>query len=113
MENSLGTGPYSIIQTGGKQYQAAPGRTLAIEKLNANPGDTVTFEQVLVRKTVSTDGKEDIQIGQPFVQAAVKAVVLKHDRGPKIIVFHFKRRKKYKRKMGHRQSYTVVRIESI
>ncbi len=99
---------YAIIETGGKQYQALEGKTLGIEKLDMNEGDSVTFEKVLLRK----DGN-DVHIGQPFLTMPVKAKVLKHIRGPKLTVFKFKRRKKYMRKKGHRQPITVVRIESI
>ncbi len=99
---------YAIIQTGGKQYQALEGKTLGIEKLDIEEGGSVIFDQVLLRK----DG-DVIEVGQPFLDTPVKAKVLKHIRGPKLIVFKFKRRKKYMRKKGHRQPITVVRIESI
>ena len=104
---------YSIFQTGGKQYQAIVGKTVAIEKLDNPVGDQVTFNEVLIRKTVDEVGKPTIQVGTPFVEAPVKASVLRHDRAAKIIVFKFKRRKKHKRKQGHRQPFTVVRIEAI
>ena len=100
---------YSIFQTGGKQYQAIEGKTVAIEKLDANVGDTVTFNDVLLRKTA----ENDIVIGTPFVKDPVKAIVLKHDKDKKLIVFKFKRRKMSRVKRGHRQPFTVVRIESI
>lgn len=104
---------YAIIQTGGKQYQAVAGKTIAIEKLNIEAGENVTFNEVLLRKTMGADSKEVIEVGQPFVKTPVTATIVKHIRGPKIIVFHFKRRKKYKRKTGHRQPYTIVRITAI
>ncbi len=104
---------YAIIQTGGKQYQAIPGKTIAIEKLSVEPGKDVTFDQVLLRKTVGDNGKEVIEVGQPYLKKPVTATVIKHSRAPKIVVFHFKRRKKYKRKTGHRQPFTVVRIGTI
>ncbi len=100
---------YAIFQTGGKQYQALEGKTVAIEKLNADAGSTVVFDEVLLRKT----GEGKIEIGQPFVKTPVKAVIVKHDKGPKVIAFKFKRRKKYRRKIGHRQPMTIVRIQSI
>lgn len=100
---------YAIFQTGGKQYQALEGKTIAIEKLNAEAGDSVTFDQVLLRK----DGSNQVQVGKPFLNTPITATIVKHLRGPKLIVFKFKRRKKYMRKKGHRQPITVVRIESI
>lgn len=100
---------YAIFQQGTKQYQAIEGKTVAIEKLAAQPGDQVLFDEVLLRKT-----KEGaVEIGQPFLDTPLKAVVVKHDRGPKVIAFTFKRRKKVRVKKGHRQEFTVVRIESI
>lgn len=113
MERETAPESYAIFKTGGKQYQAVPGRTVAIEKLSAQPGERVSFGEVLVRKTFNSAGQEVIEIGQPFLKSAVTASVIKHDRAPKIVVFRFKRRKKYKRKAGHRQPYTVVRIEAI
>jgi large subunit ribosomal protein L21 len=101
---------YAIFKTGGKQYQAIPGKTIAIEKLEGKAGDAVNFPEVLFRKT----GEETFEFGQPFVEgASIKASIVKQDRGPKIIIFKFKRRKKYRVKKGHRQPITVVRIESV
>lgn len=100
---------YAIFQTGGKQYQAIEGKTIAIEKLEGNQGDSVEFEEVLLRKT----GHNDIQIGQPYLQTPIKASIVKQMRGPKLVVFKFKRRKKSRVKKGHRQSLTVIRIEAI
>lgn len=101
---------YAIFKTGGKQYQAITGKTIAVEKLEGKAGDAVDFSEVLFRKT----GEEKFEFGQPFVEgASIKASIVKQDRGPKIIVFKFKRRKKYRVKKGHRQPLTVVRIESV
>lgn len=100
---------YAIFQTGGKQYQALEGKTIAIEKLNVEPGQEVIFDQVLLRKL----NDDDLEIGQPFLKAPIKATLVKHMRGPKLIVFKFKRRKKARRKQGHRQDLSVVRIISI
>ncbi len=101
---------YAIIQTGGKQYQAIEGKTLGIEKLDGEDGSKVEFKEVLLRK-LSAD---KLEIGQPFVKgAAVKGVILKQDKGPKVLSFRFKRRKKVMVKKGHRQPITVVRVESI
>lgn len=100
---------YSIFQTGGKQYQAILGKTVAIEKLDAVVGSEVVFGEVLLRKL----GEDKVEIGQPFLDVPVKASVVKHDRAPKVVVFKFKRRKKYRVKKGHRQPMTIVRIEAI
>jgi len=101
---------YAIFQTGGKQYQAIPGKTIAIEKLDSNVGDIVEFSTVLFRK----NGPDSFEIGEPYVgEAKLKASIVKQIRGPKIVVFKFKRRKKYRVKKGHRQPLTVIRIESI
>lgn len=100
---------YSIFQTGGKQYQAVENKTVAIEKLEAQEGETVTFSDVLLRKT----GENEIEIGKPYVSSPVKAIVIKHAKGPKVIAFKFKRRKKYMRKQGHRQWSTIIRIQEI
>lgn len=100
---------YAIFQTGGKQYQAIEGKTVAIEKLDVAVGAAVTFDEVLLRK----ESPEKVEIGQPFVTKAIKASIVKHMRGPKVIAFKFKRRKSYKRKVGHRQAITIVRIEAI
>lgn len=100
---------YAIIQTGGKQYQAIEGKTIAIEKLPFEAGQEVIFDEVLLRRT----NQETVVVGQPYLDIPVKAVVVKHTRGPKLIAFKVKRRKKSRRKIGHRQDLTIVRIESI
>lgn len=100
---------YAIFQTGGKQYQAIEGKTIAIEKLDAQVGAEVVFDEVLLRK----ESPEKVEIGQPFVETPIKASIVKHTRGPKLIAFKFKRRKKSRRKIGHRQAQTIVRIEKI
>lgn len=101
---------YSIIQTGGKQYQAIEGKTIAIEKLDLPVGSDVTFNEVLFRKK----GDNAFEFGKPYIaNAPVKAVILKHMQGPKVIAFKFGRRKKIRTKKGHRQPLTIVRIASI
>jgi large subunit ribosomal protein L21 len=100
---------YAIFQTGGKQYQALEGKTIAIEKLDAAAGSTVTFNEVLLKKS----SPESIEIGQPYVKSPITAIIVKHTKGPKLLVFKFKRRKKHRRKQGHRQPLTVVRIQAI
>lgn len=102
-------GRYAIFQNGGKQYQAIEGKTVALEKIEGNAGDVVEFKDVLLRKL----NDDTIQIGQPFLSGSIKASIVKQMKGPKLIVFKFKRRKKSRVKNGHRQLHTVVRIESI
>jgi len=101
---------YAIFQTGGKQYQAIPGKTIAVEKLEGSAGDIIEFSEVLFRKT--DEGKFDF--GKPYIKdASLKASIVKQTKGPKLIVFRHKRRKKQRTKKGHRQPITVIRIESI
>lgn len=100
---------YAIFETGGKQYQAVLGKTLAIEKIEAQDGETVTFDKVLFVKR----GEGQYEFGRPFVEGAlIKASLVKQTKGPKLVIFKFKRRKKYRLKKGHRQPLTVVRFES-
>ncbi|MBI4751198.1 MAG: 50S ribosomal protein L21 [Acidobacteria bacterium] len=100
---------YAVVLTGGKQFRVQAGEVVRFPSLAANVGESVEFDQVLVLSNGS-----EIKIGQPTVNgAAVKGVVVEQGRGPKVIVFKFKRRKQYKRKQGHRQGFTAVRIESI
>ena len=99
---------YAIIETGGKQLKVEEGQEIYIEKLDANEGDTVTFDKVLFI------GRETVKIGNPTVEGAtVTAKVQKHGRQKKIIVFKYKAKKNYRRKQGHRQPYTKVVIEKI
>ena len=100
---------YAIFQTGGKQYQAIEGKTVAIEKIEGEPGAMIEFKEVLLRKL----GDDQIEIGQPHMAKAVKASIVKQMRGPKVTSFRFKRRKKVQVKTGHRQEMTIVRIETI
>jgi large subunit ribosomal protein L21 len=101
---------YAIFQTGGKQYQAVEGKTLAIEKIDGEPGTALEFSDVLLRKDGSD---EQVQIGQPFLDSNIKASIIKQGKGPKLIIFKFKRRKKSRVKKGHRQPHTVIRIEQV
>ncbi len=97
---------YAVIRTGGKQYRVAPGDVLRVEKLEGAEG-SIEFTDVLAAS--SEAGAVEIK------PASVKVVasVLKQDRAAKILVFHFKRKKQYKKMQGHRQSYTEVRINEI
>ncbi len=100
---------HAVIETGGKQYRVQEGETVEIERIVASPGDEVTFDKVLL----IGDGK-DSAIGHPTVAGSkVVAQLLRHDRGDKIVIGKFKRRKNYRRKTGHRQEISVVQIKQI
>jgi len=100
---------YAVIETGGKQYRVQPGEVLAIEKLDAEVGSTVEITAVLTAKKDSV-----VKIGMPYVEGAkVLARVLEHGRGKKITVFKYKAKKNYKKKQGHRQPYTRIKVEDI
>jgi len=103
------TAPYAIIETGGKQYRVAVGQTLSIEKLPVEPGADITFDRVLM---VGSDGSA--RVGTPLLAGAtVQAQVEQQYRGPKIVVFKYKPKKRYRRRTGHRQSLTRVAITAI
>ncbi|OOB79667.1 MAG: 50S ribosomal protein L21 [Epulopiscium sp. Nuni2H_MBin001] len=100
---------YAIIETGGKQYKVEEGAVIRVEKLDVAPGEEVTFDKVLA---VSKDDK--LTCGTPLVSGTtVKAEVLEQGKGQKIIVFKYKPKKSYKKKQGHRQLYTKVKITNI
>ena len=81
---------YAIFQTGGKQYQAVEGKTVAIEKIEGEPGSSLEFKDVLLRKEADA-----VEIGKPYLDKTIKATIVKQTRGPKLVIFKFKRRKKY------------------
>lgn len=100
---------YAVIETGGKQYRVQEGETIFIEKLDGNQGDTVNFEKVLL-----ISDESDIKVGKPYVEGAtVNASILEQGKAKKIIVFKYKAKKDYRKKQGHRQPYTKVKIEKI
>ncbi len=100
---------YAVVRSGGKQYKVGAGDVLRVEKLNAQVGDTVTFDDVLL----VSDG-ETIQVEpSKLAQAKVRARVTAHGRRRKIVLFKYKRRKGYRRKQGHRQWFTELAIENI
>lgn len=100
---------YAIIETGGKQYKVQEGDVLFIEKLNANDGDSVTFDRVL-----AVSKEDGLTTGLPLVEGAtVTAKVEKHGKGQKVVVYKYKPKKNYHKKQGHRQPYTKVTIEKI
>ena len=101
---------YAVFQTGGKQFRAEPGARLRIPSLDVEPGSAVTFDHVLL----AGDGADRVEVGTPVVEgASVKAEVLRHGRGEKVIVFKRKRRKGYRKKQGHRQGFTEIRIDGV
>ncbi|HWE61691.1 MAG TPA: 50S ribosomal protein L21 [Chloroflexota bacterium] len=100
---------YAVLQTGGKQYKVEVGQVLTVEKLDVPAGEDVRFDQVLL---ISDDG--NVTVGTPLVAgAAVTGRVVRQDRGPKIIVFKYKPKVRYRRKTGHRQYQTQVLVETI
>jgi large subunit ribosomal protein L21 len=100
---------FAVIKTGGKQYKVAKDDVIEVEKLDAAAGKTVELKDVLM---LGEGGK--VEIGQPLIKgASVKAEVVKQARGEKVIVFKKRRRKNYRRKKGHRQDLTVLKITAI
>jgi large subunit ribosomal protein L21 len=100
---------FAVIQTGGKQYKVSPGQLIVVEKLPGESGQTLQFDQVLM---VSIEGS--LTIGQPTVSgASVSALLVEQSRTDKVIVFKKRRRQGYRRKKGHRQDITVLRISDI
>jgi len=101
---------YAIVETGGKQYRVRPGDTIAVERLPGAPGETLDLDRVLL---VNDDGGR-ARVGTPGVaRAVVRAEVVEHARGEKVIVFRYKSKVRYRRKTGHRQALTRLRITDI
>ncbi len=99
---------YAIIATGGKQYKVEVGTEVMVEKLDAEIGTNVDFDVLLM-----ADG-DSVQIGRPVLEGVTaKAEVLEHGKGKKVIVFKYKPKKDYRKKQGHRQPYTKVKVLSI
>lgn len=99
---------YAVIETGGKQYKVQEGDVITVEKLKAEAGDTITFDKVLLM----SDGKE-VKVGTPYLAEAVTGSVVENGKGKKVIIFKYKAKKDYRKKQGHRQPYTMVKIESL
>lgn len=100
---------YAVFESGGKQHRVAPGEVIALERVDAEPGASVTFDKVLL---LATD--KETKVGAPLVEgAAVSATVLEQFRDRKVVIFKKKRRKNFRRRQGHRQNLTRVRIEAI
>jgi large subunit ribosomal protein L21 len=100
---------YAVVASGGKQFRVQQGETLKVEKISGEVGSTVSFDRVLMY----SDG-ETVKIGQPLLEnATVTGHIVEQGKAKKIIVFKYKRRKRYRRKQGHRQQFTAVKIDSI
>jgi len=100
---------YAVVRSGGKQHRVTPGDALWVEKLPGEVGQEISLDEVLL---VGGDGSP--RVGTPVVAGArVVATITGHGRGEKITVFKMKRRKRYRRKQGHRQAYTQIRVERI
>jgi large subunit ribosomal protein L21 len=100
---------YAVIETGGKQYRVAPGDVIRVESLPGEKGSAAEVGRVLA--VSPEEGK--MLTGEAVAQAKVEATILSHARGRKILVFHYKRKKQYKKTHGHRQSYTELRVDQI
>ncbi len=98
---------YAIIATGGKQYKVAEGDVIKVEKLDAEAGNTVTFDQVIAVSDAT------LKVGEEVANATVTATVMEQGKGKKVIVYKYKRKTGYHKKNGHRQAYTQVKIDKI
>lgn len=100
---------YAVIETGGKQYRVSPGQTIEVDTLAGDVGSAVEFNRVLA---FSNDSNEMV-FGDALQNAKVTGKIAAHGRGDKVIVFKFKRKKQYKRTIGHRQNFTRVQVDEI
>jgi len=102
----------AIIRTGGQQYRVAAGDVLRLANIAGDAGQDVVFDEVLA--LLGDGSSEAAKLGQPLVQGAkVTAQIVRHGRGEKLVIFKFRRRKRFKRKNGHRQNFTEVKITGI
>ena len=100
---------YAVLETGGKQYRVQVGDEITVEKLGIEADQEVVFDKVL-----AVGEGSDVRIGAPYVEgASVKGTVVENGKGKKVIVFKYKAKKDYRKKRGHRQPYTTVKIDSI
>lgn len=100
---------YAVIETGGKQYRVQEGDVITVEKLSAEPGEKVVLDTVLL----VNDGK-NINVGSPYVAGAkVETTVVENGKGEKVIIYKYKAKKDYRNKQGHRQPYTMLKVDGI
>ena len=100
---------YAVVETGGKQYRVQEGDIITVEKLDLSPGDKVKLDKVLFL----SDG-ETVEVGKPYLDDVnVEASVVENGKGKKVIIFKYKSKKNYRKKQGHRQPYTKLKVESI
>lgn len=100
---------YAVVETGGKQYKVSEGDILSVERLSASEGDKLVLDKVLLYSD-----ENDTKVGTPYVEGAkVEAEVMENGKGKKVIIFKFKSKKNYRKKQGHRQPYTRLKITSI
>ncbi|MGI6628799.1 MAG: 50S ribosomal protein L21 [Bacillota bacterium] len=100
---------YAIVETGGKQYRVSPGSIVRIEKVHGDRGNTLVFDKVLA----ISDG-ESLKVGRPYIQgAAVKGTIIRQGKARKVLVFKYRAKTNYRKRYGHRQHFTEVRIQSI
>jgi large subunit ribosomal protein L21 len=100
---------YAVVRSGGKQLRMSPGQVVRVERLDGAVGDAVELSEVLL-----VGGEGETRIGRPLVEGArVLTTIAEQGRGPKLTVFKMKRRKNYRRKQGHRQAYTALRVDRI
>ncbi len=100
---------YAVIETGGKQYRVVPGQSIDVDTIAGDIGSAVEFDRILA---ISNESNE-LVVGDALLSARVRAKIAAHGRGDKILVFKFKRKKQYKRTIGHRQNFTRVQVEEI
>jgi len=98
---------YAVIEAGGKQYRVQEGDVITVEKIKAEVGEAVTFNTLLI----SAEG--EVKVGAPYLNEVVTGTVVEHGKGQKVIIFKYKAKKDYRKKQGHRQPYTMVKIESL
>lgn len=100
---------FAIVETGGKQYRVQEGDVITVEKLNVEAGEKIVFDKVLML----SDG-ETIKVGAPYVESCnVTGTVVENGKGPKVIIFKYKAKKDYRKKQGHRQPYTMIKIDKV
>lgn len=100
---------YALIEFQGKQYKAEDGALLTVDRVDAEPGSEMELDSVVLMRT-----DDDVQVGQPYVKGAkVTATVESHEKGPKLLVRTYKRRKNYRRSLGHRSRYSILRVKEI